>query len=285
MKTTKSEAKVNTSTEKAIKFDTKATLKAKLKKLLPVVVRRDDALAHTIDYALSRAKTTRDELADLFNQVDVLLSEPVAENQVKPKKPTPKSKKVKEEEEPENPEVIVDADEDEEEQPKTSKKSLKSKVKKTDKVEEMTPISSKSVPSMAKIFPKEIVDKNIGTLVAVPKKYHSYKELTEALEKGVEIYFATYWTPRLLKEFNYATVNRVGAVKSFPHDLDLLVAVVPCETIDRVWCMSQYTEAMYSFEGEDLVPVKDKDTKTGEEFAIRVSNGMEFEIYELVSED
>lgn len=284
MKTTKSEAKVNTSTEKAIKFDTKATLKAKLKKLLPVVVKRDDALAHTIDYALGRAKTTRDELADLFKQVDALLAKPVAENQVKPKKPTaPKNKKVKEEEEPENPEVIADADEDKEEQPK--KKTLKSKSKKTNKVEEMTPISSKSTPSMAKIFPEEIVDKNIGTLVAVPKKYHSYKELTEALEKGVEIYFATYWTPRLLKEFNYSTVNRVGAVKSFPHDLDLLVAVVPCETIDRVWCMSQYTEAMYSFEGDDLVPVKDKDTKTGEEFAIRVSHGMEFEIYELVSED
>ena len=49
--------------------------------------------------------------------------------------------------------------------------------------------------------------------------------------------------------------------------------------------MSQYTEAMYSFEGDDLVPVKDKDTKTGEEFVIRVANGMEFEIYELVSED
>ena len=152
MKTKKSEAKVSTSTEKAIKFDTKTDLKAKLKKLLPVVVKRDDALAHTIDYALGRAKTTRDELADLFKQVDVLLSKPVAENQVKPKKPTsPKNKKVKDEEEPENPEVIADADEDE--QPK--KKTLKSKSKKSEKIEVSEPkIHVNGYLPSAKVFPE-----------------------------------------------------------------------------------------------------------------------------------
>jgi hypothetical protein len=267
MKTTKSEAKVNTSTEKAIKFDTKSDLKAKLKKLLPVVVKRDDALAHTIDYALGRAKTTRDELADLFKQVDVLLSKPVAENQVKPKKPTaPKNKKVKEEEPTED---------------KPKKKALK----KTDEVEEAHSLSSNSLLPSARIFPETLEVEGLGKLTAVPDKYMDYKTLKNAIDEGQDIYFATYWTPKHIKEYDYAGTNEVNAPKNFPNNLDLLVAVVPCETIDRVWAMSQYTEAMYRFDGDDFEPVEDIDPITNETYKVRVSGGLEFEIYELVSED
>lgn len=278
MKTTKSEAKVNTSTEKAIKFDTKATLKAKLKKLLPVIVKRDDALAHTVDYALGRAKTTRDELVDLFKQVDALISTPVAENQVKPKKPTaPKNKKVKEEEEPENPEVIADADEDEEEQPK--KKTLKSKSKKSEKIEVSEPkIHVNGYLPSAKVFPEILEHEDLGTLKIA--KFRNYDEVVEALDSGVEIFIANYWTKKHIKQYGYSSMtNTPSKPKEFKHDLDICMAIVHTESFKRLWAMSQYTEGMFFYEEEDFEYVKDTDAKTDEDFEVRVSNGMEFEIY------
>lgn len=132
---------------------------------------------------------------------------------------------------------------------------------------------------IAKIFPATIETKDLGKLVAVPNKFHTYKELFDALVDNQTVYFASYWTPRHIKEFSYGLVYDVDAPKNFPNDLDLALAVVPCETKERVWVMSRYTEAMSQFTGGDLAPVKDKDPATGEEFQIRVSNGLEFELY------
>ena len=139
--------------------------------------------------------------------------------------------------------------------------------------------ASKAMLPIAKFFPEEIEHEDLGKLVAVPNKFKTYKELFKALEEGKTIYFACYWTARQIKEYDYAGSRMVKCPKSFPHDLDLLVACVPCERVQRVWCMSQYTEAMFMFEGDSLEPVEDTDPKTGEKFKIRVSSGMEFELY------
>ena len=71
----------------------------------------------------------------------------------------------------------------------------------------------------------------------------------------------------------------------FPYDLDIVMAVLPCETIERIFAMSRITEALYRFEGEDFAPVEDVDPRSGDKFQIRVSAGMEFEIYRPADED
>lgn len=41
---------------------------------------------------------------------------------------------------------------------------------------------------------------------------------------------------------------------------------------------------MYSFETPDLEHIEDTDPYNGDKFRVRVSNGMEFEIYELAED-
>lgn len=137
----------------------------------------------------------------------------------------------------------------------------------------------KDVP-VAKIFPKVIDHPELGKLVSVPEKYHTYKELVEALDSGKSIFFVCYWTKRQLKQFGYAAHRKIDPARiknGFPLDLDILMAVVPCETMERVFAMSRITEAMFQFEGDELKPIEDKDGD--ETFYVRVSVGMEFEIY------
>lgn len=287
MKTEKSETKVMTKQE----------ITTFLKKTIAVVANKNAELAKQVDYALTHLKkATKADLAELLTEVELCLATPVAENQAKPK--------VLEEEEVDS-EVVVDGEEEEdeveEEQPKKKggiKKSKKSEAETETKtkgakkpklkasVETATPITKKAkyLP-IAKFFPEEIDHEDLGKLKAVPDKYHTYKELYEALEQGKTIYFACYWTKRHIKEYDYAGRSLVPAPKAFPHDLDLLVACVPCEKIERVWCMSQYTEAMFFFEGYDLEPVEDYDPKTDEPFKIRTVEGMEYELYVPADEE
>lgn len=281
MKTKKSETKVMTKQE----------ITTFLKKTVAVVANKNAELAKQVDYALTHLrKATKADLAELLTEVELCLATPVAENQAKPK--------VLEEEEVDS-EVVVDGEDEEEKPKKKIKKSTKAKTEKTEEdeppkksklsknkkeVEEAPVLSKKSKLPTAKIFLDTIDHEDLGKLKAVPDKYHDYEDLKEALNDGKEIYFACYWTPRHIKEYNYSVTNMVTAPKKFPDDLDLLMACVPCENVERVWCMSQYTEAMFFFEGPDLEPIEDTDLKTGEKFKIRVSNGMEYELYEPVED-
>lgn len=299
---------------KGTKTTTKANSKVKSLRFLEAVLGdiKDKNLSERINYTLNAAKkdikkVLQSDLIPLVEEAKGYLSADIApvENSVKP---------VEKEEEAESPEVL-DADEEVKEKPiKMSKPSLKKKedkkstekAKKEDKPEkkskksltkaekpkkedkkaekkdtvvETNTVSTKGLLPTAKIFPKEIDHEDLGKLVAVPNMYHKYKEVFEAVEAGKTLYFACYWTQRAIKEYDYAGDRMVAAPKKFPNDLDLLVACVPCEKVDRVWCMSQYTEAMFLFEGDCFDPVEDKDPNTGEEFQIRISYGMEFEIY------
>lgn len=138
---------------------------------------------------------------------------------------------------------------------------------------------------IAVMFPKELELENadFGTLVAAYDKYTTWEEIIKALSENKVLYFATFWTKRQIKDFNYNGQYFVKAPKEgFPHDLDILEAAVPCETIKRLWCMSVYTEALYRFEAEDFEYVEDTDPRGDgkKQFRVRISAGMEFEIYE-----
>ena len=110
------------------------------------------------------------------------------------------------------------------------------------------------------------------------------EDVAKALEEGKQFYFACYWSARHIKEFNYSAVNMVEAVKKFPNDLDILEPVYFCETLKRMWANSVYTEAMFFFENEDITHIEDTDPYNGDKFKVRVSSGMEFELYELVQD-
>ena len=265
--------------------ESKTTTKRSLVDLLKGNISKvtDKNLAERIMYCLETfkknvSKVTKEDLIELCKEVGEFFDSQTAvavETSPKPtkktvKKPAPK-KKVEEPDEDED-----DEEELEEEAPK--KKSTKKGVIKSTKGS----ITSK-LPPIAQVFPDTFEHDDLGTLVACKGEFTTYKELYAALEEGQTLYFACYWTPRHIKEFSYAASRQVSCPKSFPNDLDILLAVVPCETMERLYCMSQYTEALFMFEGVDLEYVTDK-TDDGEEFEIRVSAGMEYEIYRPESE-
>ena len=137
---------------------------------------------------------------------------------------------------------------------------------------------------VAKMFPEELAVDNLGVLRRADSSYNTMEDVAKALEEGKQFYFACYWSARHVKEFNYSAVNMVEAVKKFPNDLDILEPVYFCENLKRMWANSVYTEAMFFFENEDIAHIVDTDPYNGEKFKVRVSSGMEFELYELVQE-
>ena len=258
----------------------------------------DTNLRQRMDYTLKKAKkdpegTAKSDLYDLAKEVMALLSAPSAtpilavENSTKPKLGK-KSKKVEELiEQQEAEDAEAEAEEEEEEETpapapkKGNKKISKSKDKKKAEVETTAGLTKKELP-MAKVFPKEIDHEALGHLVAVPDKYHTIEEIREALKEEKDLIFAAYWTKRHLKEFAYGSAHQVPIPKNgFPYDLDTLQTLYVCEGIDRIYAMSTYTEAMFRFDPEDLIPVE-CEANDGSKFMMRYSAGLEYEIYEIV---
>lgn len=239
-------------------------------------------------YALKAGleKCTKTDLLGLLKEAADFVGTPElapVENSPKPalKKGSKKLAKAEKSEEvaEEVEETTEETDEVEENPKKKSGKSLKAPKA---KVEQTKEFSKKTLPT-ARIFPETIEVKDLGTLVVRNEEFNTIDDVANALNEGREIYFAGYWTPRHIKEFNYAYNHQVACPKSFENDLDIMMAVVTCTNIDRVWCMSAYTEAMFAFDNEALERVEDKDAN-GNKYAVRVCNGMEFEIYEKVTE-
>lgn len=235
-------------------------------------------LAGRVSYTMKKAaeklsNVTVDDLCEVAADIVVFASKPApVEKSLKPRAKIGKKK------------TETPKEEIEEEDGKSYHKVGEPK---PNKVEDVPPITEKSgfLPT-AKIFPAEIEVEDLGKLKAVPNKYHTYKEVFEALtkENPAQLYIAAYWSPRQIKEYRYGETRGVKVPRSFPQDLDILVAAIPCESVERLFALSHYTEAMYQFEGEDFQPTTDKDPRSGEEYSIRVSAGLEFELYELVEE-
>lgn len=240
-------------------------------------------------YALKAGleKCTKTDLLGLLKEAADFIGTPEpapVENSPKPALKKGSKKTAKAEKEPE--EVAEEVEETTEEiaevEEKPKKKSGKSLKAPKAKAEGASTLSKKSFES-AKIFPKTIEVKDLGTLEIRNNEFKTMDELTNALNEGREIYFAGYWTPRMIREFRYEQSHGVKCPKQFDNDLDIMMAVVTCTNVERVWCMSAYTEAMFGFDGEDLEQVPEKDTE-GNEYHIRVCNGLEYEIYEKIAE-
>ena len=275
----------------------------------PVV---DKNLSDRIKYALDMfskdmTKVAKSDLRELAEEVVTALKAitpqtvptvpaPV-EASLKPKKSLGKSKKSEAPAE-EVKETAEETEEAEEEAPKTEpkktgKKSSLTKSKDSKKKSEVESIpaasnvGSDNLPS-AKMFPAEIDHPELGKIVACTGAYTTYADILKALEEEKTLYFACYWTKRQIREFQYAAAKMIDpkVVKNgFPYDLDILMAVLPCETMERVFAMSRITEALFQFEGEDFKYIEDTDPRSGEKFRIRVSAGMEFEIYRPAEEE
>ena len=144
------------------------------------------------------------------------------------------------------------------------------------------PVSAPKVVPFAKAFPDMLKSKELGVLRRA-KNMDTYEQLVIALENEKDLVIAAYWPADYIKEYQYASNYLVKAPKSFENDLDLMRVVIPCETVDRFYVMSLYTEALLRFEGEDLKYHKTKDAN-GTVFQTRQTAGLEFEIYEVTGE-
>ena len=248
------------------------------------------SLKDRIVYTLNAAKKSiqdvdRASLSDLISDISAVLV-PVAVTAPAPIEGSLKPA-VKTEEKKTAPKLGKKSDETKKEEapapeaPKADGKKSKLGAKKPaiDSVPAASSVGKESLPS-AKMFPADIEHKDLGKLISCKGILENYKDIVKALEGDITLYFACYWTKLHIKKYEYEQSRRVKAPKDgFPFDLDLAVAVVPCENIERLYAMSMYTEAMFVFEGEDLEPVKSDDPRGGDQYSVRVSAGMEFEIY------
>lgn len=268
----------------------------------------DKNLADRIKYALDMfskdmTKVTKSDLRELAEEAIKALTPATpapVEASLKPKKSSGKKstktaepvKEVEDTSEEEETET-AEAEEAPAEPKKSGKKSSLKKSKDTKKkteVESIPPASNVGADRLpsAKMFPAEIDHPELGKIVACTGAYTTYPEILKALEEEKTLYFACYWTKRQIREYQYAQAKMIDpkVVKNgFPLDLDILMAVLPCETMERVFAMSRMTEALFQFEGEDFKPVEDTDPRSGDKFQIRVSAGMEFEIYRPADEE
>lgn len=301
---------MNTEIVKVTIKSKKETMVQALRDCLDLVGQHDADLAKEVQFTLDNADTaSKTDIFDVVQHVQALLS---TLNNVGFEQPTlfddeedvaDDNKKNSTAEEKKKP-ALKGKGKSSTEKPTTSKtkktsgtaENLKkpSGKKSKEKVETINQISGLPV---VKLFPETLeikVDADTGEKIILKRadKLTNYKEVALACQKyfnkGKAVYFATYWTKRLLREFEYAYVNRVAeelCENGFPFDLDILEAKDACKFVQRFWAMSIYTDAMFSFDAKDIEYVTDKNPYTGEEFKVRVSNGMEFEIYLPVEEE
>ena len=257
---------------------TKASLLDALKSLPKGVTDKNllDRVKYTVNQAAkSIRKVTVADLKDLVTEAQEFLSNAPAPVEAS-KKPSLTRKKQAED-------ADAGAEVEESDAPqKSGKKSLKGKVQ---TAPQRSPKASNFLP-VAKMFPEELsfeAEDGEKTLIRVHEKYHSMDEVREAINNGVTLFIAAYWTRAHIKKYGYQEMFYLmnGAPTNFPDDLDILNIVVACDTMDRVFAMSTYTEAMYRFDKPDFEPVEDEDPADGSKFTVRVSNGMEFEVYEM----
>ena len=274
---------------------TKEQLKSFLGANAKAVKTADKDLFDQIAYADKMAKkddskVTRKDLVDLVKSVMNLLGDkcvepalaqetpatPQAENSVKKlAKGVSKKQETKEEtssEESGESEKTAEETQGADEKKEAPKKSLGGKKKSATKKEGVTALegsNSQKTVQMAKQFPQTIEVGDSKYELATDIK--SMDDLYEALNKDEEIVFAYYWSRRHLRQFDYF-VGCLGQPKSFDNDLDLATTIYVSDEKKVAYQVSMYTEAMYTVLPKDF---EDED-------GIRVSFGMEYQIYRAV---
>lgn len=236
-----------------------------------LVANKETELADMVTYALkqyeaSAKKVSKDELIELCEEV-----QPVIENvqndimdavnkifaeeplpiETSPKK-LPLKKKDEPKQEAKEEEKPVETKKEDKPQPKVNKKN-------NDKVIEL-----------ATQFPKKLKleDDNIELDMSI----QSLEDIRKGIEAGEEYIFAVYWTPRLIKQFNYDADGIADTkITKFDNDLDLCSPVHIAESGKVAYVISLYSDVMYMIKPEDLEVID----------GMRYTNGAEFNIYKV----
>ena len=234
-----------TITAKTTKAEIRDYIEASSKKK---AVKANNKLAEVIKKALELdiKKVKREDLVKVANAITKVLSTPASAQTVQAENSTKKISKKAKKEEPKT------------EEKKASKKSKKSK--ESSKSELLVPMAT------AECFPETIEEG--GQVFTLAHDIKTMEDLRNALNKDETIVFAYYWSKRHLKQFRYFD-GTLGTPKQFPNDLDLATAIYVSDEDKVAYQVSSYTEAMY----QTLC------NENSEEDGIRISNGIEFQIY------
>lgn len=178
----------------------------------------------------------------------------------------------------------------------SAKKTLKKSTKQEEpKTEETAPKEEKKAPAKKTVTKKsekksavkssdtvkgidiadnfsEVIETEIGTLEKA-QDIKTFADLRNALASEQEIYFAVYWSKRLINQFGYSNIDSIKSPKSFANDLDLVSCIYIGDEDTVAVGISAYTDAPYTFQPKDLI--------IDEESGLRYVNGAEFELYRL----
>lgn len=228
----------------------------------------DKNLQERITYTANAWKKDHDsvklsDLRPLVKEVEALL--PEEESKPAPANSTKKTlKKSSKKEEPKTEETA----------PKEEKKAPAKKpvAKKSEKKSAVQKSEQKGTNfDLAGMF-EETITTEIGTLTKA-QDIKTFADLRKALENEEEIYFAIYWTERLLRQFNYVgTIETVKKPKNFPNDLDLVSCIYLSDEDKLAVGISSYTDMPYIIQPKDMTITED---------GFRYTSNMEFELYRL----
>ncbi len=228
----------------------------------------DKNLQERITYTANAWKKDHDsvklsDLRPLVKEVEALL--PEEESKPAPANSTKKIlKKSSKKEEPKTEETA----------PKEEKKAPAKKpvAKKSEKKSAVQKSEQKGTNfDLAGMF-EETITTEIGTLTKA-QDIKTFADLRKALENEEEIYFAIYWTERLLRQFDYVgTIETVKKPKNFPNDLDLVSCIYLSDEDKLAVGISSYTDMPYIIQPKDMTITED---------GFRYTSNMEFELYRL----
>lgn len=272
--------------------NSKAQMLSFLEATYLTIAENNKDVAERVEFTLSNyEKAKKSEVFEVVEEVQKVLMAMPEDVPTEEEEPAPIENEVKKS--PKKPKVKKsESVENEVKKPAPAKKAKPAVKKSAENTTENTTEKDKGVKAIkqigslpvAKMFPEELTVDNLGVLRRADSSYKTMEDVAKALEEGKQFYFACYWSARHVKEFSYSAVNKVEAVNKFPNDLDILEPVYFCENLKRMWANSVYTEAMFFFENEDITHIEDTDPYNGEKFKVRVSSGMEFELYELAQD-
>lgn len=147
--------------------------------------------------------------------------------------------------------------------------------KKTEKAEKKSAVQKSAQKGTAFDLADTFAD-TIQTEIGTLKKAQDIKtfaDLRKALANEEEIYFAVYWTERLLRQFDYVgTIKTVQKPKNFPNDLDLVSCIYLSDEDKLAVGISSYTDMPYIIQPGDMTITED---------GLRYTSNMEFELYRL----
>lgn len=228
----------------------------------------DKNLQERITYTANAWKKDHDsvklsDLRPLVKEVEALL--PEEESKPAPANSTKKTlKKSSKKEEPKTEETAS-----KEEKKAPAKKPVAKKSEKKSAVQKSEQKGTNF--DLAGMF-EETITTEIGTLTKA-QDIKTFADLRKALENEEEIYFAIYWTERLLRQFDYVgTIETVKKPKNFPNDLDLVSCIYLSDEDKLAVGISSYTDMPYIIQPKDMTITED---------GFRYTSNMEFELYRL----